>query len=53
MKIAVLFVGVVAVLLTIAMLFTAGGCIRPYSRTQAGFRGLAMDQLTTPAANAN
>ncbi len=50
MKIAALFVGVVAVLLTIAMLFTAGWVHPPILSTQAGFRGLAMDQLTTPAA---
>ncbi len=50
MKIAALFAGVVAVLLTIAMLFTAGWVHPPILSTQAGFRGLAMDQLTTPAA---
>ncbi len=50
MKIAALFAGVVAVLLTIAMLSTAGWVHPPILSTQAGFRGLAMDQLTTPAA---
>ena len=50
MKIVALFVGVVAVLLTLAMLFTAGWVHPPILSTQAGFRGLGMEQLTTPAA---
>jgi photosynthetic reaction center cytochrome c subunit len=50
MKIAALFAGVVAVLLTIAMLTTAGWVHPPILSTQAGFRGLGMEQLTTPAA---
>ena len=53
MKAAAAFLGVVdRVLLTIAMLFTAGWVRPPILGTQAGFRGLAMDQLTTPAASA-
>ncbi len=51
MKLAAAFLGVViASLLTIAMLFTAGWVRPPILSTQVGFRGLAMNQLTTPAA---
>ena len=50
MKIAALFAGVVAVLLTIAMLFTAGWVHPPILSTQVGFRGLGLEQLITPAA---
>lgn len=50
MKIAALFGAVIAVLLTAAMLFTAGWVHPPIIGTQNGFRGLAMTQLTTPAA---
>jgi photosynthetic reaction center cytochrome c subunit len=44
------FAAVLAFLLTVAMLFTAGWVHPPILSTQAGYRGLAMDQLTTPAA---
>ena len=50
MKIVAYFGVVVATLLTIAMFLTAGWVRPPILGTQAGFRGLAMDQLTTPAA---
>ena len=50
MKIAAFFGVVVATLLTIAMFLTAGWVRPPILGTQVGFRGLAMDQLTTPAA---
>ena len=53
MKYAVALLGaVIASLLTIAMLFTAGWTHPPILGTQNGFRGLAMVQLTTPAAKA-
>jgi photosynthetic reaction center cytochrome c subunit len=48
--VAALFGVVIATLLTIAMLFTAGWVHPPIYGTQTGFRGLAMNQLTTPAA---
>ena len=40
---------IVAFLLTVAMLFTAGWNIPPIHSTQSGFRGTGMDQLVTPA----
>jgi photosynthetic reaction center cytochrome c subunit len=51
MKYAAAFLGaVIASLLTIAMLTTAGWNHPPILGTQNGFRGLGMVQLTTPAA---
>ncbi|RBP02890.1 photosynthetic reaction center cytochrome c subunit [Roseiarcus fermentans] len=50
--VAALFGVVIATLLTVAMLFTAGWVHPPILSTQAGFRGLALNQLTTPAAKA-
>ena len=51
MRIAALFLGsVVFALLTIAMLFTAGWTRPPIVGQQIGYRGVAMDQITTPAA---
>jgi photosynthetic reaction center cytochrome c subunit len=47
--IAIVFASVAAVLLTVAMLFTAGWVHPPILSTQAGFRGVGMDQLKTPA----
>lgn len=46
---AIVFASVLAVLLTVAMLFTAGWVHPPILSTQMGFRGVAMHQLTTPA----
>ena len=48
-NIVLLFVGVVAFLLTFAMLFTAGWVAPPILSKQNGFRGTAMVQLQTPA----
>ena len=45
-----LFGVVVAVLLTIAMLFTAGWTHPPIVGKQVGFRGTGLDQITTSAA---
>lgn len=50
MKIAGLFGAVIAVLLAIAALTTAGWVHPPIIGKQAGFRGVSMIQLTTPAA---
>ena len=51
MKAAAAFLGfVVVACLTVAMLFTAGWVRPPILSTQVGFRGLALNQLTTPAA---
>ena len=47
---ALSLVSVVAILLTFAMLFTAGWSHPPILSTQWGYRGTAMDQLTTPEA---
>ncbi len=44
------FVASVAILLTVAMLFTAGWVGPPILTTQTGYRGLGLEQLTTPAA---
>ncbi len=53
MRLAASFLGVViAVMLTIAMLFTAGWTHPPVSGKQNAYRGLAMVQLTTPGAEA-
>jgi len=50
MRIAgILLGGVIVFLLTFAMLFTAGWTAPPIVSTQSGYRGTAMDQLTTPA----
>ena len=43
------FAAVAAFLLTVAMLFTAGWVHPPILSSQVGFRGLAQDQLHTPA----
>ena len=48
--IVALFGVVIATMLTIAMLFTAGWVHPPILGTQVGFRGLALNQLITPAA---
>ena len=45
-----LFGAVATVLLTVAMLFTAGWGHPPIVGTQIGFRGTGMDQVTTSAA---
>jgi photosynthetic reaction center cytochrome c subunit len=45
--IVLLFVGVAAVLLTVAMLFTAGWNIPPIHTVQGGYRGLSFGQLST------
>ncbi len=51
MRIAALFLGsIVFALLTVAMLFTAGWSRPPIVGQQIGYRGLAMDRITTPAA---
>lgn len=50
MKIAGLFGVVIAVLLTIAVLTTAGWVHPPIIGTQKGFRGVSMLELSTPAA---
>ena len=51
MKYAALsLVSVVAILLTVAMFLTAGWSHPPILSTQWGYRGTAMDQLTTPQA---
>ena len=53
MKLAATFLGVViAVLLTIAMIFTAGWSHPPIVGQQNGYRGTAMVQITTPSAEA-
>ena len=48
--IAALFGVVIATMLTIAMLFTAGWVHPPILGSQVGFRGLALNHLMTPAA---
>jgi photosynthetic reaction center cytochrome c subunit len=48
-NIVVGFAAVIALLLTVAMLFTAGWVHPPILSSQTGFRGLGMDQLQTPA----
>jgi photosynthetic reaction center cytochrome c subunit len=51
MRLVLALFGVVAtVLLTVAMLFTAGWGHPPIVGTQIGFRGTGMDQVTTSAA---
>jgi photosynthetic reaction center cytochrome c subunit len=50
MRIAAVFLGAIATLLTVAMLFTAGWTHPPVIGQQAGFRGLGMEQVTTPSA---
>ena len=51
MKVVAALLGVViASLLTIAMLFTAGWTRPPIIGQQLGFRGLGMQQVTTPSA---
>jgi photosynthetic reaction center cytochrome c subunit len=51
MKLAATFLGVViAVLLTIAMIFTAGWSHPPIVGQQNGYRGTGMVQITTPGA---
>ena len=51
MRLVFALFGVVAtVLLTVAMLFTAGWGHPPIVGTQIGFRGTGMDQVTTSAA---
>jgi photosynthetic reaction center cytochrome c subunit len=51
MRLAVALLGaVVTVLLTVAMLFTAGWTHPPVVGTQIGFRGTGMNQVTTSAA---
>jgi photosynthetic reaction center cytochrome c subunit len=52
MKLAGIFFGVAAVLLTIAMIFTAGWSHPPIVGQQNGYRGTAMVQITTPGAQA-
>ena len=45
-----LFTAAAVVLLTTAMLFTAGWSHPPVHGVQSGYRGLALDQLSTPAS---
>jgi photosynthetic reaction center cytochrome c subunit len=53
MKLAATFLGVVvAVLLTIAMIFTAGWSHPPVIGQQNGYRGTGMVQITTPGVEA-
>jgi photosynthetic reaction center cytochrome c subunit len=53
MRYVLSIIGVVAaVLLTTAMLFTAGWTRPPVHSSQNGYRGTAMEQITTPAAEA-
>lgn len=52
MKLWQVFVTAAVVLLTVAMLFTAGWVRPPILSTQTGYRGTGADQLTTPAAAA-
>ncbi len=53
MRAAAAFFGVViATLLTFAMLFTAGWTRPPIAAQQIGFRGLGMEQVTTPGQRA-
>ena len=47
---ATLFAAVIGFLLTLAMVFTAGWVFPPIRSTQNGYRGTAMDTLTTPEA---
>ena len=47
-----LLAGVAALLLTAAMLFTAGWTHPPVHSTQTGYRGLGMEQIANPAKEA-
>ena len=49
-SITLLFASVVAILLTLAMLFTAGWTRPPIVGTQTGYRGTGLNQITTPGA---